>query len=51
MSGYDRRSLIEATMFRLKRIFGLNLQLKNEKGRANEIIVKSDGLIGQSRIL
>lgn len=39
-SGYHRRSLIEATMFRLKRIFGFSLQLKNEQGRHNEIVVK-----------
>jgi len=39
-SGYHRRSLIEATMFRLKRIFGFNLQLKTEQGRTNELITK-----------
>lgn len=39
-TGYHRRSLIEATMFRLKRIFGFNLQLKNDQGRINEIITK-----------
>jgi Transposase DDE domain len=39
-SGYHRRSLIEATMFRLKRIFGFHLHHKTEQGRINEIIVK-----------
>lgn len=39
-SSYYRRSLIEATMFRLKRAFGFYLQHKNEKMRINEIIIK-----------
>lgn len=39
-SGYHRRSLVEATMFRLKRIFGFNLQLQTEQGRTNELITK-----------
>lgn len=39
-SSYHRRSLIEATMFRLKRTFGFYLQHKNESARINEIIVK-----------
>lgn len=39
-SGYHRRSLIEACMFRFKRIFGFNLQHKNETHRKNEIIMK-----------
>lgn len=39
-SGYHRRSLIEATMFRLKRIFGFHLQSKSEQGRTNELIAK-----------
>ena len=39
-SGYHRRSLIESCMFRLKRIFGFNLQHKTEIGRRNEIITK-----------
>ena len=39
-SGYHRRSLVEATMFRLKRIFGFYLQHKTEQGRINEIITK-----------
>lgn len=39
-SGYHRRSLIEATMFRLKRIFGFHLHHKTEQGRVNELITK-----------
>lgn len=39
-SGYHRRSLIEAFMFRLKRTFGFNLQHKTDKARLNEIITK-----------
>lgn len=39
-SGYHRRSLIEATMFRLKRIFGFHLQNKTEQARKNELIAK-----------
>ena len=39
-SGYHRRSLVEAAMYRLKRIFGFNLQQKNEAGRRNEVIAK-----------
>lgn len=39
-SGYHRRSLIEAFMFRLKRTFGFNLQHKTDKGRVNEVITK-----------
>lgn len=39
-SGYHRRSLIEACMFRFKRIFGFNLQHKTEENRKNEIITK-----------
>lgn len=39
-SGYHQRSLVETTMFRLKRIFGFNLQLKTEEGRRNELIAK-----------
>jgi len=39
-SGYHRRSLIEATMFRLKRILGFNLQLQTEQGRVNELVTK-----------
>jgi hypothetical protein len=37
-SGYHRRSLIEACMFRLKRIFGFYLQQKTEQGRKNEVL-------------
>lgn len=39
-SGYHRRSLVETTMFRLKRIFGFNLHLKTDEGRRNELTVK-----------
>lgn len=39
-SGYHRRSLVEATMFRLKRIFGFHLHLQTEQGRTNELITK-----------
>jgi transposase len=39
-SGYHRRSLIETFMFRLKRVFGFNLQHKKDKARVNEIITK-----------
>lgn len=39
-SNYHRRSLIEATMFRLKKTFGFYLQHKSEQGRINEIIAK-----------
>lgn len=39
-SGYHRRSLIEATMFRIKRAFGFYLQAKTTQGRINEIITK-----------
>ena len=39
-SKYHRRSLVEACMFRLKRIFGFYLHQKTERGRKNEIIVK-----------
>jgi hypothetical protein len=38
-SGYHRRSLIEAFIFRLKRIFAFNLQHKTER-RRNEITTK-----------
>lgn len=39
-SGYHKRSLIEACMFRLKRTFGFYLHQKTEYGRKNEIIAK-----------
>lgn len=39
-SKYHLRSLVETTMFRLKRIFGFNLSLKSEEGRRNEVITK-----------
>lgn len=39
-SGYHLRSLVETTMFRLKRIFGFNLSLKSDTGRCNELIAK-----------
>lgn len=39
-SGYHRRALVEASIFRLKRIFGFNLQMHTEKGRKNEIVTK-----------
>ncbi len=39
-SGYHRRSLVEACMYRLKRTFGFNLQQKNDTGRRNEVIAK-----------
>ncbi len=39
-SGYHKRSLIESTMFRFKRIFGFHLQQKKECGRKNEITAK-----------
>lgn len=39
-SGYHRRSLVEACMYRLKRTFGFNLQQKNDRGRRNEVITK-----------
>jgi hypothetical protein len=39
-SGYHRRSLVEATMFRLNRIFGFHLHHKTQQGRINEIITK-----------
>lgn len=39
-SNYHLRSLVETTMFRLKRIFGFNLSLKTDEGRRNELITK-----------
>lgn len=39
-SGYHQRSLIEACMFRFKRIFGFNLHNKTANGRKNEINAK-----------
>jgi hypothetical protein len=39
-SSYHLRSLVETTMFRLKRIFGFNLSLKSHEGRRNELIAK-----------
>lgn len=39
-NNYHLRSLIETTMFRLKRIFGFNLSLKTNEGRRNEVITK-----------
>lgn len=39
-SKYHLRSLVETTMFRLKRIFGFNLSLKSDEGRRNEVITK-----------
>jgi transposase len=39
-SNYHLRSLVETTMFRLKRIFGFHLSLKSEQGRRNELIAK-----------
>lgn len=39
-SGYHRRSLIEACMFRFKKAFGFYLQQKTELGRKNEVIAK-----------
>lgn len=39
-SGYHKRSLIEAFMFRLKRTFGFYLHNKTIEGRINEIITK-----------
>lgn len=39
-SGYHRRSIIEATMFRLKRIFGFHLHHRTKQGRVNEMIIK-----------
>ena len=39
-SGYHQRSLVETTMFRLKRIFGFHLCLKSDEGRRNELIAK-----------
>jgi transposase len=39
-SNYHQRSKIESCMFRIKRIFGFNLQHKTDNGRLNEIITK-----------
>lgn len=39
-SNYHQRSLIETTMFRLKRIFGFNLSAQSDQGRYNELIAK-----------
>lgn len=39
-SNYHLRSLVETTMFRLKRIFGFNLSMKTDEGRRNEVITK-----------
>lgn len=39
-SGYHRRSLVEASMFRIKKAFGFSLHQKTEKGRLNEVITK-----------
>ena len=39
-SGYHQRSKIESCMLRIKRIFGFNLQHKEENARINEIITK-----------
>ena len=39
-SGYHKRSKVESTFSRLKKIFGFSLQSKNNNSRINEVITK-----------